>query len=51
MQLVAEIGRSRFIETFVGEEVQFEGNALRDRQPVERLKERGDVVSFLLPEN
>ena len=51
VQLVAEIGRCRFVDTFIGKKVEFEGNALGDRQPVERLKKRSHVVSLLLPEN
>jgi len=42
---VSEVGGSLVVEGFVGEEKDFELDALWDREPVEFLEDRGDVVT------
>ena len=42
---VSEVGGGLVMEGFVGEEKDFELDALRDREPVEFLKDGGDMVA------
>ena len=47
MKAVTEIRRSSAHETFVTESVYLVLNSLLDWEPVERLKQKNDVVSFV----
>ena len=42
---IGEVGGGLVVEGFVGEEEDFEVDALRDREPVELLEDWGDVVT------
>ena len=47
MKTVTEIRRSRARDTFIAENVYLVLNSLLDWEPVEKLKERCDVVSLI----
>lgn len=42
---VREVGGGQVMQSFVGDEEEFEFNWLRNGEPVEVLKDRGDMVS------
>ena len=46
MKTVTEIRRSRARDTFIAKSVDLVLNSLLDWEPVEKLKQRCDVVSF-----
>ena len=48
MKTVPEIRRSRARDTFIAESVYLVLNTLLHWEPVERLKQKSDVVSFTL---
>lgn len=42
---VSDIGRVRIVKSLMGEEKDFDGDPVFDREPVEILEDRGDGVS------